>query len=162
MSKVAQHKLASLLIRGSEKTLDVVAVDREEDLDLIVSIPKEGPGALGLRIETTSRLSIGPFGKWLVIDAIAPSARFRHDSRASYIFGHFDSVKKAFEGRVFVVPSSLIGAVPGVKGRSPRISFRARLDGVNQEWCDFAFAPDQLGTHLLELLRDPESGLQAA
>ncbi|MDQ6876433.1 MAG: hypothetical protein M3082_01795 [Candidatus Dormibacteraeota bacterium] len=64
--------------------------------------------------------------------------------------------------RVYVVSSSLIGAVPGVKGRSPRISFRARLDGVNQEWSNFAFAPDQLGTVLLQMLRDPEHGLQAA
>ncbi len=162
MTKLAQQKVASLLIRGSEKTLDVVAVDRVDDLDLVVSIPKERPGVLGLRIETTSRLSIGPFGTWLVIDAIAPSARFRHDPRVSYVFGHLDSAKKALQGPVFVVPSSLIGVMPGVKGRSARISFRARLDGVNQEWSDFAVAPDQLGTHLLELLRDPENGLQAA
>lgn len=162
MTKVAQQKVASLLIRGSERTLDVVAVDREDDLDLVVSIPKERPGVLGLRIETASRLNIGPFGQWLVIDAVAPSARFRRDPRASYVFGHLDSAKKAFQGRIFVVPSSLIGVVPGVKGRSPRISFRARLDGVNQEWSDFAFAPDQLGTLVLELLRDPEHGLQAA
>jgi len=37
-----------------------------------------------------------------------------------------------------------------VKGRSARISFRARLDGVNQEWSDFAFAPERLGAHLLD------------
>ena len=72
MTKLAQQKVASLLIRGSEKTLDVVAVDREDDIDLVVSIPKERPGVLGLRIETASRLSIGPFGKWLVIDERAP------------------------------------------------------------------------------------------
>ncbi len=162
MTKLAQQKVASLLIRGSEKTLDVVAVDREDDIDLVVSIPKERPGVLGLRIETTSRLSTGPFGTWLVIDAIAPSPRFRHDPRVSYVFGHLDSATKAFQGPVFVVPSSLVGVLPGVKGRSARISFRARIDGVNQEWSDFAFAPDRLGTHLLELLRDPESGLAAA
>jgi len=162
MTKVAQQKVASLLIRGSEKTLDVVALDRQDDLDLVVSIPKEGPGVLGLRVETTSRLSEGPFGKWLVIDAIAPGVHFRRDPRASYVFGHFTASKKTFVGPVFVVPSSLVGIVPGIKGRSNRIQFRARLDAVNQEWSEFAFAPDQLGSLLLEMLRDPDQDLQAA
>jgi hypothetical protein len=160
---IVHQEVARVLVRGSRGKLDVMALAREDDLDLVASLPKEGPGVLGIRIETASRLTEGPFGKWLVIDAAAPSARFQNDPRAIYIFGQFETTEESVTGPVYVVPAALLQARPGLKGRSARISFRARLDAVNQEWSDFAFAPREVGAHLLELLRDmPQYGEQAA
>lgn len=162
-AKLIRSEVARLLTSGSKRRLDVVSAARQEDHDLIVSIPQEGSGVLGVRIETTSRLSKGRFGEWLVIEAAAPAMQFRRDARASYVFGQFSVSDKKFTGPIFVVPSSLVGAVPGAKGKSPRISFRARLDAVNQEWSDFAFTPDQIGARLLDLLREmPNYQQQAA
>lgn len=70
-------------------------------------VPKERVGVLGLRIETSSRLREGPFGKWLVIDAIAPGAHFRRDPRASYLFGQFVAAKKTLCPKVCLPPMSL-------------------------------------------------------
>ena len=160
---VVQEEVAKLLIRGTRGKLDVIPLAREDDLDLVVSIPHNGPGVIGLRIETASRLSKGPFGEWLVIDAIAPSAHFQNDPRAVYLFGEFSATEKVFTGPVFIVPAALLQEKAGVKGRSARISFRARLDAVNQEWNDFAFAPENVGAHLLDLLADmPQYSEQAA
>jgi hypothetical protein len=157
-AKLIRSEVARLLTSGSKRRLDVVSAARQEDHDLIVSIPQEGSGVLGVRIETTSRLSKGRFGEWLVIEAAAPAMQFRRDARASYVFGQFSVSDKKFTGPIFVVPSSLVGAVPGAKGKSPRISFRARLDAVNQEWSDFAVRPDALGAYFLDLLSDsPEA-----
>jgi len=161
-SVVRQH-VASLLTRGSRGKLGIIPLAREDDLDLVVSTPHDGPGVIGLRIETASRLSKGHFGEWLVIDAIAPGAHFQNDPRAVYLFGEFAATEKVFASPVFIVPAALLQEKPGVKGRSARISFRARLDGVNQEWSDFAFAPERLGAHLLDLLGDmPQYSQQAA
>jgi len=160
---IVQQEVARLLIRGSGGQLDVMPLEREDDLDLVASIPQDGPGVLGIRIETSSRLTEGPFGKWLVIDALAPRVQFQHDPRSVYIFGQFSAGEKAFTGSVFVVPAALLQVRPGLKGRSARISFRARLDAVNQEWSDFAFAPHEVGAHLLDLLHDmPQYREQAA
>ncbi len=151
---VVQQQVASLLVRGSRGQLDVMPLEREDDLDLVVSIRQEGPGVLGIRVETASRLTEGPFGKWLVIDATAPGTHFQNDARSVYLFGEFSATEKTFVGPLFVVPAALLQVRPGVKGRSARISFRARLDAVNQEWSDFAFPPHEVGAHLLDLLRD--------
>jgi hypothetical protein len=160
---VVQQEVARLLIRGTRGKLGVIPLAREDDLDLVVSIPHDGPGVIGLRIETASRLTRGPFGEWLVIDAIAPSAHFQNDPRAVYLFGEFSPTEKAFAGPVFIVPAALLQEKAGVKGRSARISFRARLDAVNQEWSDFAFDPEKVGAHLLDLLSDmPQYSEQAA
>jgi hypothetical protein len=160
---VVQQEVASLLIRGSRGKLDVMPLEREDDLDLVASIPQQGPGVIGIRVETASRLTEGLFGKWLVIDATAPGTHFENDPRAVYLFGEFSATEKTFVGPVFVIPAALLQSRPGVKGRSARISFRARLDAVNQEWSDFAFAPHEVGTHLLDLLRDmPQYREQAA
>ena len=160
---VVQQEVAKLLIRGTRGKLGVIPLAREDDLDLVVSTPHDGPGVIGVRIETASRLSKGPFGEWLVIDAIAPSLRFQNDPRAVYLFRELSATEKAFTGPVFIVPAALVQEKAGVKGRSARISFRARLDAVNQEWSDFAFAPEMVGAHLLDLLGDmPQYGEQAA
>lgn len=151
---IVRQEVAKLLIRGSGGKLDVMSVARQDDLDLVASIPHQGAGVLGVRIETASRLSSGPFGEWLVIEAAAPATHFQNDPRAVYLFGQFSAVEKAYVGPVFVVPAALLQVRPGVGARSARISFRARLDAVNQEWSDFAFAPEEVGGHLLELLRD--------
>jgi hypothetical protein len=160
---VIQQEVARLLMHGSHGRLGALQLARQDDLDMVVSIPQAGPSVIGLRIETTSRLTMGPFGTWLVIDATAPAARFRRDPRASYLFGHFSLPDMTFVGPMFVVPSNLVEVRPGLKGRSPRLSFRARLDAVNQEWSEFAVAPDHVGAHMLALLRDmPQYGQQAA
>ena len=159
---VFQQEVAKLLIRGTRGKLGVIPLAREDDLDLVVSIPHDGPGVIGLRIETASRLTKGPFGEWLVIDAIAPGAHFQNDPCAVYLFGEF-TPENTFAGPVFIVPAALLQEKAGVKGRSARISFRARLDAVNQEWSDFAFAPEKVGAHLLDLLGDmPQYSEQAA
>jgi hypothetical protein len=160
---IVQQEVARLLIHGSGGALDVMPLEREDDLDLVASIPQAGPGVLGIRIETASRLTEGRFGKWLVIDAVAPGAQFQNDPRSVYIFGQFSAGEKAFTGSIFVVPAALLQVRAGVKGRSPRISFRARLDAVNQEWSDFAFTPHEVGAHMLDLLHDmPQYREQAA
>jgi hypothetical protein len=160
---VVQQEVARLLVRGSEGTLEAVSLAREDDLDMVVSIPHEGPGVIGLRIETSSRLTKGPFGEWLVIDAAAPTFHFQHDPRALFVFGHFVPADDAFTGPIFMVPAAFVESRPGVKGKSARLTFRARLDAVNQEWSDFAFTPDQIGARLLDLLREmPNYQQQAA
>jgi len=160
---IVQQEVARLLIRGSGGALEVMPLEREDDLDLVASIPQDGPGVLGIRIETASRLTEGRFGKWLVIDAVAPGAQFQNDPRSVYIFGQFPDGERAFTGSVFVVPAALLQVRPGIKGRSARISFRARLDAVNQEWSNFAVAPHQVGAQLLDLLHDmPQYREQAA
>jgi hypothetical protein len=160
---VIQQEVAKLLIRGSQSRLGVIPMWREHDLDLVVSNPHEGPGVIGLRIETTSRISGGPFGEWLVIDAPAPSEEFQQDARACYLFGHFSAGDNCFAGPVFLVPAALLQPRAGVKGKSARISFRARLDAVNQEWSEMAFAPEEVGAELLDLLAEmPRYRQQAA
>ena len=162
-ASVVQQEVARLLVRGGGGELEVMPLAREDDLDLVASIPQDGPGVIGIRVETASRLTEGPFGKWLVIDAPAPSSQFLEDPRAVYLFGQLSETGRTLSGPVFVVPAALLQARAGIKGRSARISFRARLDAVNQEWSDFAFAPEEVGAHLLALLRDmPQYGEQAA
>jgi hypothetical protein len=150
---VIQHEVVKLLVLGSGGKLGVMPLRREDDFDLVVSIPEAGQSVIGLRIETASRLTSGPFGEWLVIESSMPPKHFQEDPRASYVFGHFSVEAMAFAGPLFVIPSTLIRPVPGIKGKSPRLSFRARTDAFNQEWSQFAFPPDQIGAYMLDMLR---------
>lgn len=161
-TSVIQHEVAKLLILGTEGRLEVMSLRREDDLDLVVSIPEEGPSVVGLRIETAFSLTTGRFGNWLVIESCAPPKHFQEDPRASYVFGHFSVSEMAFAGPLFVIPSSLLQPHDGLKGKSPRLSFRARLDAINQEWSQFAFAPDKVGAHMLDVLHDGRQRSQKA
>ena len=101
---VIQHEVVKLLVLGSGGKLGVMPLRREDDFDLVVSIPEAGQSVIGLRIETASRLTSGPFGEWLVIESSMPPKHFQEDPRASYVFGHFSVEAMAFAGSLFVIP----------------------------------------------------------
>ena len=151
-SNPIRDEVAKLLSRGSRGQLVVTQLSPAEPLDLLVNVP-DLSSVLGLKIQTCSRLSQGRFGEWLVVEFGAPVGQ-GPDPRFLYFFGHFSLSSMAFAAPVFLVPSTLIHATPHPKSavQSPRISFKARMDGVNQEWSEYAFAPNDLGAAVLGLL----------
>ena len=162
-SNPIRDEVAKLLSRGSRGQLVVTQLSPAEPLDMLVNVP-DLSGVLGIKVQTSSRLSQGRFGEWLVVEFAAPVGQ-GPDPRFLYFFGHFSLSTMAFAAPVFLVPSTLIHATPHPKSaiQSPRISFKARMDGVNQEWSEYAFAPNDLASAVLSLLdTKPESRVIAA
>jgi hypothetical protein len=153
-SSMIQDRVADLIRKGSPVKHFVTKLNDEDPVDMILTLP-DLSGSLFLKVETTSRTSKGRFGEWLVIEFPAPRG-LAPDPRLHYLFGCFDPASSSFSGPVYVVPSSLIQSTPypNSTARSSRISFKARLDAVNQEWSEYAVEPEQLGSRLVALLAE--------